>query len=353
MVSTVSILVVFIILTVGLIIWVGFGEPDSSSNNGGQDGDRVTVDIEPGGSRTISLEISGVTVIIYHDVITISGTYSLALQDPISSSSPSQDWLQVRMIRIEFFDSEGTLVPDTSLPSIINIICFSINDADWAFFQDAATEVQVQFWNGALSNPEWEEISTSSLSTSKRYCGTTDHLSIFALAARIKEAPDETPEPDEPTPTPIEGEGFTVTIEDPYVRLVVPAEAGLLEGSLTMTLEEANLFPEEPPVWKREPSVEIIMIDEEGNEVKNPIFPSPIALCYTLSDEMWERYLLTPSAFEIHFYNETLSNPEWEPIDVVENSDDQELCGAVWHLTLFALAEPLSSMEATPAPYQP
>lgn len=350
-VSTFGILVLFVGLAIGLIFWVGTNEPDSSTGNGDQGLEQDTAEIEPGETTTISLEVSGATAIIFHDPITISGTYSLALQEPITSSSTSQAWSRRRIISLDFFDSEGTVVPHISFENIIIVICFPLNDEDWAHMQETPIEIQVQFWNEALPSPGWEEVPTSTLYDSKRFCGIIDHLSLFALATREKEAAVETPEPDEPTP--ITGQAFTVEIEDPDVRLVVPSEAGLVEGTLTMTHEENNQYPEEPPIWNREPTVDIVLMDSEGNEVENPEFPSPIALCFSLTDEMWERYLLAPTEFEIHSYDERISDAEWEAIDVVENLEDQELCGAVWYPNLFALAESLSSVGRAPTPYKP
>lgn len=352
-VSTIGILILVIFGAIGLMILVGRNTPETSLNSGDQE--RVTVDFEPGEEITVNLNIDGVTVIIFHDAISFSGTYTFTRQTPILASSSPQDWSRPIIISLSIFDSEGIMVPETSRPKIINIICFSLNNEEWGQLQENKIETEVQFRDESIPNAEWAGLSTTELIDSNRICGITDHLSLFALAVRekenAKENPNETPEPIEPTE--VAGEGFTIEIEGSRVRLIVPAEAGLLKGSLIMTLEEPNQFPEAPPEWNREPIVNIIMIDEEGNEVKNPTFPGPIALCFGMNDKTWERYQLSPLAFEIQSYDKKIFDPIWESIEVIENLEDQELCGALLTTGLFALAENLSSVGRTPAPYQP
>jgi hypothetical protein len=333
---------------------IGMRQPDTSSS-----GDevllQVTADVVPGQALILELPEAGVSVFVPEGAITTAGFLSLVPRETNLFTRPDEGWRRPNVVNLEFYDTGGALAPNFTFTMPINI-CFDLDNQEWQALQATPEQFTVQFWNEESSPAEWEDLSVFPLSARGQLCGSVSHLSLFALAIQMEqEEPTEAPDvyvP--PTIAPVLGDEFELALEGAGVRVVVPAEAGIFGGRLTLTQEEDGLHPEHPLFWRRSPVVELVLLDENGEAMEDTDLQNPIALCFTLDEAAWQRYLGAANDFQIQFYDESGVIDRWRSLDITELPENRELCTAVDHLTLFALARVILPTTPTPGgPYSP
>ncbi len=153
----------------------------------------------------------------------------------------------------------------------------------------------------------------------------------------------------------VQGAEMEMRLPDLEIAVYMPAGSFAQGGFISLIQQEPDLFPEAGPDWRRPRVINIEFYDSTRTLVPDYTFPSPIDVCFALSEADWRKYQANPHAYRIQYYDDGQAHPVWTDLPALAKDDNQQLCGQANHLSLFALAVQ-SQPDITPfisEPYTP
>lgn len=124
------------------------------------------------------------------------------------------------------------------------------------------------------------------------------------------------------------------------ISVLVPACAIDRKGTIVLTPlgKYINDQISSDSIWTRIRTADISFYNSTGKLVENLEVKCPIQVCFTLTDEEWERYLKVPEDFEIQYLDHNTGNQIWITLLALTYHDSHELCAYHNQLGLFGLA---------------
>ena len=349
----IGLLFVCSILVLGVMIWVGRTEPQSSAGNGDSVLHQITAELNPGQEVIADIPAAGVTVFIPGEAITFKGSLSVIPQEANLFSSPGDIWSRPNIINVSIFNISGAEIdqPTFSLPLYI---CFRLNDIQIELFNKQPKDLQIQFWEEDVANNGWQELPTFYLSERQQLCGETKHLTLFSLSIIGASLPEESLYEygpgisDQAQIEIIPGKEQSLHLVQSGVDFHIPANTGISSGVVFIKSVSTDAYPSTSEGWHPSRIVDIQILDNSDLEIDTINFENPFFLCFTLTDAQWDFYLDKPETFVIQFLDESGSPSVWVDLLTAALEENHQLCAPITHLSIFALAQSESQVGIEP-----
>jgi len=180
------------VILIGIFVWQGFREPESSLISDTPVMMQSTVEVIPDKASAVSIMNGKVEVKIPEEAVDSQGFINLVLREPdLFPEAGEPGWSRPYIVNVEFLDSEGNQAPSPPLMSPVEI-CFELDDEEWDFCQTAAegeTMCKVQNYDNVAVPSVWVDLPKLVYKSKQMICGETTHLSLFALAMKGFEVP--------------------------------------------------------------------------------------------------------------------------------------------------------------------
>jgi len=171
-----------------LIVWQGSQPPESSVMNIASAEVPLTASIPLDSHTLVSMSEGQVTfgpgeasLFIPAGALEQAGQVILtAFQADLFSELGDPGWRRPYMVNIEFKDLGGNLVADPEILKPIEV-CFVLDATLWIEYNDQV-DFRIERYDESQSPPTWVQLPKYFYENRQQLCGTTQHLSLFALA---------------------------------------------------------------------------------------------------------------------------------------------------------------------------
>lgn len=165
-----------------LVVLIGLGRPESSTQNGSIEFYRAAQEIVVG--QEIVIGVNNATLYVPKDAINMAGSIFIFPREPNLFTPPGDTtWIRPLVVNVEFRDSAGTPIPHIKFVKPAEI-CFRITKERWKDYTNHPNEYQVQTYSEEKNPPTWEPLQMVTHPERLQLCGVIDHLTLFALATK-------------------------------------------------------------------------------------------------------------------------------------------------------------------------
>jgi hypothetical protein len=131
--------------------------------------------------------------------------------------------------------------------------------------------------------------------------------------------------------------GQALTVSSDNVTVYLPEDSTDLEGNVSIFPREPNLLTASDELEFDRPHVVNIEF-RTADGPTNLTFTNPVHVCFTMTEDQWQEFVLNPGLFQVQYYAEEKDPPVWELLPMATIPAQFQLCGQTYHLSLFALA---------------
>ncbi|MBP9040999.1 MAG: hypothetical protein KBF64_04410 [Anaerolineaceae bacterium] len=160
------------------------------------------------------------------------------------------------------------------------------------------------------------------------------------LAKPAMSKTQESPELSQVVGTLKKGEDLFLVSGGGDISVLIPACAIDKKGTIALTplgqYINEQIAPDSVWTWVR--TADISYYTNTGKLIDSLDVKCPIQVCFTLTDEEWERYLKVPDDFEIQYLDHDSGKPAWITLMALTYHDSHQLCADHNQLGLFGLA---------------
>ncbi|MCD4700057.1 MAG: hypothetical protein K8R91_05755 [Phycisphaerae bacterium] len=144
-------------------------------------------------------------------------------------------------------------------------------------------------------------------------------------------------------------QAYLLETMDSEVAFYFPEGAYEEGGTLVMQPRRMDLIPVYMTGnWTRQNAVDLVFIDSDGNFIEHVRLQRSALLCFNLNSSQQELLAASQEAISVHYFNQNQDTPGWEDVRVGAGWQENQICGLIEHLSLYALAINTSMLQEEP-----
>jgi hypothetical protein len=139
---------------------------------------------------------------------------------------------------------------------------------------------------------------------------------------------------------------------DDVVALYIPEGVELGEGNIVILPRQDEFVPDRiDQDGFREYAIDIFLVRPNGDLVNSITFQPAMLLCFQLDAQDVQDRVLGVAQYDVQRYEEVQPNPGWVTLEPATGWQETQVCSALEHLSLYALAiQPTSPATETAVP---